>query len=448
MVRAQVLTLKERPYVERARALGAGNSQIVGRHILPNVFPLIFANTILVVAVAILTETTLSFLGLGDPFSVSWGSILESAFAEGAISLGAWWYLVPPGLCIVLVVLGFTMCGYAFDEILDPRLRKTMNGTLLDVKNLRVLYEVRGKKAPAVDGVDLSLGAGDALGLAGESGCGKSTLALACLGLLPRNATVEGSIRFRDMEVIGAKPGRLRAMRWAGISMVFQGAMSAFNPVRRVGDQVVEAILLHEDVPKREARARMRELFEHVGIAPRRAGDYPHEFSGGMRQRVMIAMALACNPPLVIADEPTTALDVMIQAQILNLLAQLREERNIALLVITHDLSVLAQVADRVAVMYAGRIVEEGSAAELLTTPRHPYTKSLVGAFPVVGDPLSRGVPAGLPGDPPDPAARPPGCAFHPRCPAAFEPCDHLDPVLERYGSRRAACHLVAREEA
>ena len=206
--------------------------------------------------------------------------------------------------------------------------------------------------------------------------------------------------------------------------------------------------LLHEDVSKREARGRMRELFEHVGIAPRRAGDYPHEFSGGMRQRVMIAMALACNPPLVIADEPTTALDVMIQAQILNLLAQLREERNIALLIITHDLSVLAQVADQVAIMYAGRIVEEGSAAELLATPLHPYMKSLVGAFPVVGDPISRGVPAGLPGDPPDPAARPPGCAFHPRCPAAFEPCDRIDPVLERYGSRRAACHLVAREEA
>jgi peptide/nickel transport system ATP-binding protein len=220
--------------------------------------------------------------------------------------------------------------------------------------------------------------------------------------------------------------------------MVFQGAMSAFNPVRRVGDQVIEAILLHEDVSRREASDRMRELFEHVGIAPRRAEDYPHEFSGGMRQRVMIAMALACNPPLVIADEPTTALDVMIQAQILNLLA---------LLLITHDLSVLAQVADRVAIMYAGRIVEEGSASDLLMTPRHPYTKSLVGAFPVVGDPASRGVPAGLPGDPPDPAARPPGCAFHPRCPAAFEPCDHIDPVLEKYGPRRAACHLVAKEE-
>jgi peptide/nickel transport system ATP-binding protein len=320
-------------------------------------------------------------------------------------------------------------------------------GTLLEVKNLRVLYELRGVKAPAVDGVNLTLRPGDALGLAGESGCGKSTLALACLGLLPRNATVEGSIRFRDTEVVGAKPGRLRALRWAGISMVFQGAMNAFNPVKRVGDQVVEAILLHESVSEGEARRRMGELFEHVGIASRRANDYPHEFSGGMRQRVMIAMALACNPPLVIADEPTTALDVMTQAQILNLLARLRDETGIALLVITHDLSVLAQVTDRVAVMYAGRIVEEGSASELLTTPRHPYSRALVGAFPVVGDPASRGVPMGLPGDPPDPAARPPGCAFHPRCPHAFEPCDHIDPSLELHGSRLAACHLVAREE-
>src|SRR5215212_1197552 len=273
----------------------------------------------------------------------------------------------------------------------------TPTGTLLEIKDLRVLYEVRGVRAPAVAGVDLTLRAGDALGLAGESGCGKSTLALACLGLLPRNATVEGSIRFLDTEVVGAKPGRLRALRWAGISMVFQGAMNAFNPVKRVGDQVVEAILLHESVSESEARRRMEELFEHVSIAPRRANDYPHEFSGGMRQRVMIAMALSCNPPLVIADEPTTALDVMIQAQILNLLARLREERNIALVVITHDLSTLAQVTDRVSIMYAGRIVEEGFASELLTTPRHPYTRALVGAFPVVGSPASRGVPRACP---------------------------------------------------
>jgi peptide/nickel transport system ATP-binding protein len=327
-----------------------------------------------------------------------------------------------------------------------------MNGTLLEIKDLRVLYEVRGTKAPAVDGVDLSLGAGDALGLAGESGCGKSTLALACLGLLPRNATVEGSIRFLDTEVVGAKPGRLRALRWAGISMVFQGAMNAFNPVKRVGDQVVEAILLHEDVWRSEARDRMLELFEHVGIASRRAGYYPHEFSGGMRQRVMIAMALACDPPLVIADEPTTALDVMIQAQILNLLAQLREERNLALLLITHDLAFAWALADRVAIMYLGKIVELGPAQTVLTEPLHPYTKSLLAVTPEVGRRRTHKV---LTGEPPDPAHIPPGCRFHPRCPVLRsgeagpqEPrCLGEVPALEEpVPGHRAACHVAAAE--
>ena len=318
---------------------------------------------------------------------------------------------------------------------------------LLEVRGLRVVYEARGAKAPAVDGVDLTLHRGRSLGLAGESGCGKSTVALSCLQLLPRNATVEGSIRFKGEELIGAKPGRLRAVRWAGISIVFQGAMNALNPVRRVGDQLAEAILLHEQVDARSADHRARELLARVGIPGRRGRDYPHEFSGGMRQRAMIAMALACAPPLVIADEPTTALDVMIQAQILALLARLRREFGLALIVITHDLSVLAQVADAVAIMYAGRIVEQGTAEQVLREPQHPYSRALVKAFPRIGDDASRGVPAGLPGDPPDPAERPPGCAFHPRCPCRFEPCDKIDPALLPSGpGRDAACHLVELE--
>jgi peptide/nickel transport system ATP-binding protein len=315
---------------------------------------------------------------------------------------------------------------------------------ILEIEDLRVFYESNGEVAAAVDGVDLTLSAGDSLGLAGESGCGKSTLALACLGLLPRNGRAEGSIMFRNAQIVGAKPGRLRAMRWAGISMVFQGAMNALNPVQRVGDQIAEAMLLHGERKESSARAKAGELLEHVGIPTRRARDYPHEFSGGMRQRVMIAMALACDPPLVIADEPTTALDVMIQAQILELLARLRREMDLALIVITHDLSVLAQVTDRVAIMYAGRIVEYGPSDAVLNSPEHPYSQALVGAFPRVGDPSSRHVPVGLPGDPPDPFARPPGCAFHPRCPAAFEPCDHIDPQTTLLpGGRGAACHLV-----
>jgi oligopeptide/dipeptide ABC transporter ATP-binding protein len=317
-------------------------------------------------------------------------------------------------------------------------------GPLLSIQGLRVLYQVRGTEGPAVDGVDLVVERGDSLGLAGESGCGKTTIALACLGLLPKNARTEGSVMFDGNEVLGAKPGRLRALRWAGISMVFQGAMNALNPVRRVGQQIVEAIELHQNIDSAAAARRADELLVHVGIPAARAQDYPHEFSGGMRQRAMIAMALACDPPLVIADEPTTALDVMIQAQILNLLALLRAEMGLALVIITHDLSALAQVSDQVAIMYAGRIVESGAAEQVLTKPLHPYTKSLVGAFPKVGDPASRGVPAGLPGHPPDPSARPLGCAFHPRCPDRYEPCDRDDPLLlpcDR--GRAAACHLV-----
>jgi peptide/nickel transport system ATP-binding protein len=318
---------------------------------------------------------------------------------------------------------------------------------ILVVSDLRVLYELGGRKGAAVDGVDLALRPGDSFGLAGESGCGKSTLALACMGLLPKNASVEGSITFRGEEVIGAKPGRLRAIRWAGIAMVFQGAMNALNPVKRIEDQIAEAMLLHGERSASRARASAAELMELVGIPARRVRDYPHEFSGGMRQRVMMAMALACNPPLVIADEPTTALDVMIQAQIIELLDQLRREMGLTLIVITHDLSVLAQVAERVAIMYAGRIVEHGFSSEVLSRPAHPYSKALVGAFPRVGDASSRRIPIGLPGDPPDPANRPPGCAFHPRCPQRFEPCDHIDPGLTFITPEwSAACHAVELE--
>jgi peptide/nickel transport system ATP-binding protein len=319
-----------------------------------------------------------------------------------------------------------------------------MTAPLLDIENVRVLYEVRGQSAPAVDGVSLSVEAGGSLAIAGESGCGKTTLAMACLALLPRNATVEGSIRFKGEEMVGAKPGRLRAMRWAGISMIFQGAMNALNPVQRVGRQLAEAILLHEKISPGEANERVRRLTEEVGIPAARARDYPHEFSGGMRQRAMIAMALACNPPLVIADEPTTALDAMVQAQILAVLKRLRDELGLALILITHDLSVIAEICDDVAIMYAGRIVESGPAGKILAGPTHPYTQALVGAFPRVGDLASRGVPEGVAGDPPDPFERPSGCPFHPRCPHRFEPCDTEDPaLLPVLQDRLSACHLV-----
>ena len=295
--------------------------------------------------------------------------------------------------------------------------------TILDVRDLRVTYRGSGREVPAVRGVDLTLDAGQTLGLAGESGSGKSTLAMSLLRLLPSGTRVEGQVLFRGEDVLTAKWSRLRAVRWAEASVVFQGSMSALNPVRTIGDQVAEPILLHERTGEKAARARVAELLDSVGIPARRMSGYPHEFSGGQRQRVMIAMALACRPGLIIADEPTTALDVMVQAQILRLLADLVREERIGLVMISHDLSVLAEMCDRVAVMYAGRIVENGPSRSLFDTPRHPYTGALGRAFPTIGDPASRLAPSGLPGDPPNLATLGTGCAFAPRCSVVMDVC-------------------------
>ncbi|MFJ2399243.1 MULTISPECIES: ABC transporter ATP-binding protein [unclassified Streptomyces] len=309
---------------------------------------------------------------------------------------------------------------------------------LLAVRNLEVTY---AGGAAAVRGVDLSLDAGQKLGIAGESGCGKSTLALALLRLLPAGTRTSGEILLDGEDVLTMKWGRVRAVRWAGASIVFQGAMHSLNAVHRIGDQIAEPILLHKKATPAAARRKTGELLEHVGLPAARADAYPHELSGGQRQRVMIAMALACDPRLVIADEPTTALDVMIQAQILRLIEQLVSEQELGLLMISHDLAVLADTCDRLAVMYAGRIVEEGPARQVYDNARHPYGKALSAAFPRIGDSASRFAPRGLPGDPPDPSALPSGCTFHPRCPVALDSCADQDQGLRDAGAGRwAAC--------
>ncbi|MEU1268093.1 ABC transporter ATP-binding protein [Streptomyces sp. NPDC005799] len=310
--------------------------------------------------------------------------------------------------------------------------------TLLEVRNLRVTYP---GGAAAVRGVDLSLAAGRKLGIAGESGCGKSTLALALLRLLPAGARVSGEVLLDGEDVLTMRWGQVRAVRWAGASIVFQGAMHSLNPVHRVGDQIAEPILLHRRATAAKAREKTGELLEHVGLPASRASAYPHELSGGQRQRVMIAMALACDPRLIIADEPTTALDVMIQAQILRLIEQLVAEQDVGLVMISHDLAVLADTCDRLAVMYAGRIVEEGPARQVYEDARHPYAKALSAAFPRIGDPASRFAPRGLAGDPPDPSELPSGCTFHPRCPEALDRCATEDQPLRDAGpGRQAAC--------
>ncbi|WP_431232368.1 ABC transporter ATP-binding protein [Mycolicibacterium psychrotolerans] len=318
--------------------------------------------------------------------------------------------------------------------------------SLLSIRNLSVTY---GGGVRAVDGIDLDVSAGEVVGLAGESGCGKSTLALAVTRLLPPGATSaadEMAFAGQDLRSIGGAD--LRALRWRRLSLVFQGAMNGFNPVMTIGDQIREAIRAHEPGTDRKAlRLRVAELLTQVGIASGRADDYPHQLSGGMKQRAMIAMALACRPDLVIADEPTTALDVMTQAQILELIRRLADELGLAMLIISHDLTVLAELCDQVAVMYAGRIVERGPAEQILSSasrPAHPYTRRLLDCYPRL-DAGQRSI-SGIPGSPPDLAHPPTGCRFADRCVDKLARCATDDPALRPVpggATHVAACHLV-----
>ncbi len=316
---------------------------------------------------------------------------------------------------------------------------------LLQIEDLSLTYRTREGDVPAVRGVDLTVDRGEIVGVAGESGCGKSTLASTVLRLQPPSAAVGGRVLVHGADVLTMSWGDLRAVRWAGASIVFQGALHSLNPVHRVGRQVAEPIELHEPgLARDEVDKRVGELLGQVGLPPTRAASYPHQLSGGQRQRVMIAMALACRPDLVIADEPTTALDVMVQSQVLAVLSGLVSELGVGMLFISHDLSVLAELCDRIAVMYAGRIVEVGAADEVFTRPLHPYAAALSAAFPRIGDPAARYAPAGLGGDPPDLRSLPPGCSFAPRCARVVDACHASEPALVDHGDgRAAACFRV-----
>ncbi|HKO33963.1 MAG TPA: dipeptide/oligopeptide/nickel ABC transporter permease/ATP-binding protein [Candidatus Limnocylindria bacterium] len=468
LVRSQTLSVRERKFVLRAQAIGAGDRHILQKHVLPALLPLMIANTVLIVSLAILSESTLAFIGLGDPTLISWGQMLNFAFNRGAISAGAWWAYWPPGMAIVWVVLATTLLGTALEDVLNPRLKRhhlererrrprgaaapvlelptrpaTAMSPLLSVRNLTVEFDSPSGPLRAVNDVSFDLRRGETIGLVGESGSGKTTTALAMLRLLPPGGeVVAGQVLFDGEDLMTLDAREMRAVRWARLAIVFQGAMNSLNPVRRVGDQVAEAVRVHEpSVGRRGAMQRAEELLERVGITRHRAHDYPHTFSGGMRQRAMIALALACSPDVIVADEPTTALDVMIQAQILELLTGLSSELGMATIMVTHDLGVVGQRCDRVLVMYGGTIAEEAEAARLYAHPRHPYTQALLASFPDVAHPDRELV--SIAGTPPRLDAMPPGCPFAPRCPMVFDRClTERPPAYELMHGRRVACFL------
>jgi len=463
IVRSQTLAVKSRKFVVRARAIGSSKLHIIQRHIFPLVTPILVVQGVLAVSLAVLNESTLSFLGLGDPTALSWGGMLNYAFGRGAMSTGAWWALVVPGLGIVWVVLGLTLLGQGLEQILNPRLDthnlmpsrpSVMNEaakpvsamTLLEVQNLSVSYIAEGRApARAVENVSFKLKEGELVGLVGESGCGKTTLMLALLQLLPAaGQIVNGHVLFGGKDLAALSTEELDQVRWSGISIIFQGAMNALNPVQTVGNQIAEAIIKHiPTFPKDGLSARVSELLDLVGISSDQKDHFPHQYSGGMRQRAMIAMALACNPQVIIADEPTTALDVMIQAQILELLDELRRKLGLAIIFVTHDLGIVAEMCDRVLVMYGGVTAEYADVDVIYNAPIHPYTQELLKAFPDLTKPKKK--LSSIPGYPPRLDALPDGCRFAPRCPLVFDRCHTEQPILHQLGGNGhiASCHLV-----
>lgn len=320
---------------------------------------------------------------------------------------------------------------------------------LLEVKNLRTHFFTEDGVVPAVDGVDFELKPGETLGIVGESGCGKSVTSISVLGLVPNppGKIIDGEIIFEGRNLLELKESEMQRIRGNEIAMIFQEPMTSLNPVFTIGRQISEAIMLHQKVNKKDARERCIEMLRLVGIPRAEAAvdEYPHQFSGGMRQRAMIAMALSCNPKLLIADEPTTALDVTIQAQIIELMKDIKEKLNTAIMLITHDLGVVAEMADHVIVMYAGRVVEEADVVDLFKDPKHPYTSGLMKSKPTLeGNARRLEV---IPGAVPNPLAMPKGCAFNPRCPHAMDIClEKMPNLINIEGNRKVRCWLYELE--
>ena len=466
LLRGEVIAVREEAYIESARSLGATSKRLVGRHVIPNVASPIIIQLALALGFALLTEAGLSFLGVGEqPPTPSWGGMLQEGFQ---FINTAPWALVFPGLAIMLTVLAFNLVADGLRDSLgrerprgsspvtgereprhgpmarirgvgrpgeatQPRTTESQpDAALLSVDNLRIEFLTRGTWLPVLEEANFSVLRGKTLGLVGESGSGKTVSALAVMGLLPAKVSqVRGSIRFEGQELTTVSPSRLRQLRGNEIAMIFQEPMTSLNPAYTVGNQIAEQVRAHREISRADAWKVAIEMLDRVEIphAATRAQDYPHAFSGGMRQRVMIAMALSCSPKLLIADEPTTALDVTTQSQIIALLHSLQREEDMAMIFVTHDLGVIADVAADVVVMYAGQIIEQATSMDLFGRPRHPYTEALLDSIPQLtprGEPLHA-----IPGMVPRADQFPAGCRFAPRCSYALDACT-TEPVALR----------------
>ena len=494
-LRAQTLSLRNRDFVEASRVSGESRSRIMFAEILPNLIPIVASSFLFTTINAIYFYIAISFLGLagsptGSPPGLwNWGEMLREGLANNAVRGGWWWWWAPPGICIALLGTGLALVNFGIDEFINPRLRAAgltakaarkagvKLGTLaatpvvhsagapstkaavadavLEIRNLSVDYGYGDQAVHAVMDADLVLRRGRVLGLAGESGSGKTTLAMAAIRLLRAPAVItRGQVLFHSqpftadgpkgtIDLLAAGPSQLRELRWSEIAVVLQSSLNALNPVITVGAQFDDMLRAHRPHLDRDARrARSAELLEMVGISGDRLTSYPHELSGGMRQRAMIAMALALEPQVMILDEPTTALDVVTQREVLEELMGLRDRLGFAALFITHDLSLLVELADDIAVMYAGRVMERAPANALFRAPRLPYTHGLLNCFPPLHG--RRAAMAGIPGSPPDLRDLPSGCAFHPRCAWAMDRCKSELPLLEPVGAsgRDVACWL------
>ena len=463
-IRGITVGLAHREFVDAARLSGMGHLRIIWSEILPNVMPVIVIAMSTTIGWMILETAGLSFLGLGSqPPQADLGSMLGEARAALITNPHT---SVVPGLMILVIVMSINLLGDGVRDALDPRLKsgalsrpRPATGVsrrsvppqgadddspvpLLEVTDLQTEFHVRKRVFAAVGGVSLTLGPGECLGLVGESGSGKSVTALSLTRLVasPPGLIAGGAVRYEGEDLIGVDYRRLRHLRGNRIAYIFQDPLATLHPLYRIGDQLTEAMTVHRRLSRRAARARATELLDAVRIpqAASRLDAYPHELSGGMRQRVGIAMALANDPDIIVADEPTTALDVTVQAQILSLLDDLRRERGLAILFITHDFGVVGQLCDRVAVMYAGRIVEEGPTSRVLAAPAHPYTRRLIACVPRPGQGARR--LTAIPGGPPSVDDLPPGCAFAPRCPRARPDCRQGQIALEPARGRMVRC--------